>query len=95
MKYIFLEKTSNCKSPVNYYYFITNDKNLIYADIPKEDKESIYFDIHTLTPLSFEHNSKNGLEKIFGEIFIYIIHNNLLNKKILKFSINDNIIKAE
>ena len=93
MKYIFLEKkpVKNPDSLIkDYFYFITEDKNLIYTNVPEEDKVAISFSFKSLKPISFTHQSPQKLESVFGDMFLDIVHKELLDVKVLKFIVNDN-----
>lgn len=93
MKYIFLEKNSvENPDPLieDYFYFITEDKDLIYANVPEENKVPISFNLQSLKPISFTHHSPKDLESVFGDMFLNIINKNLSKVKILKFTVNDN-----
>lgn len=101
MKYVFLERNSvENPDPLieDYFYFITEDKDLIYANVSEENKVPISFNLQSLKPISFTHHSPKGLESAFGDMFLNIINKNLLEVKILKFTVNDddkNDIKIE
>lgn len=93
MKYIFLEKNSvENPDPLikDYFYFITEDKDLIFANVPEEDKVAISFNFESLKPISFTHHSPPKLESVFGDMFLDIVHKELLEVKVLKFIVNDN-----
>ena len=100
MKYIFLEKTDNKKDPfyTEYLYFITDNKDFDYSKLSDSEKSLIHFkDDSNATEISVAHNSPENFNHIFGNIYIYILHNNLYEQKLLKFTIDEenNIEKAE
>lgn len=94
--YIFLEKNltpskTNLKYTYNYFYYITTDNKYIYNKVtpkkevnfgPIEIKESPYNKITSF----IQDNSQN----ILGNIFCYMLNNNLLDKTLIKFTINNN-----
>jgi hypothetical protein len=93
--YIFLEKNltpskTNLKYAYNYFYYITTDNKYIYNKVtpkkevnfgPIEIKESPYNKITSF----IQDNSQN----ILGNIFCYMLNNNLLDKALIKFTINN------
>ncbi len=100
MKYIFLEKTDNKEDPfyTEYLYFITDNKDFDYSKLSDSEKSLIHFkDDSNATEISVAHNSPENFNHIFGNIYIYILHNNLSEQKFLKFTIDEenNIEKAE
>ncbi len=99
MKYIFLEKIVNNNDPSlnKYFYFITDNKETNYLNLLDTEKTLIHFKDGSTHEISFDHNSPKDYEPIFGEIYLYILHNNLSNQPLLKFTIDDNnnIEKAE
>ena len=99
MKYIFLEKiVNNNESSLNkYFYFITDNKETNYLNLLDTEQTLIHFKEGHTHEISFDHNSPKDYEAIFGKIYLYILHNNLSNQPLLKFTIDDNnnIEKAE
>lgn len=107
MQYAFLEKNKNVDNSIksnyfyNYYYYITPIKNYIYDE--NTAKQEINFSIeeieenHLFKIRKFTQTNSNGSEDIIGEIFSYVLANNLFYKDIIKFTLDDNnnIIKAE
>lgn len=100
MKYIFLEKTGNKEDQFykEYLYFITDNKDFDYSKLSDSEKSLIHFkDDSNATEISVAHNSPENFNHIFGDIYIYILRNNLSEQKLLKFTIDEknNIEKAE
>lgn len=105
MKYIFLEKTGKEESSFykEYLYFITDNKDFNYSKLSNTEKSLIHFKVSTTQfnisnfEISVEHNSPNGFESIFGNIYLFFLHNKLSEEPILKFTVDNdnNIIKVE
>lgn len=105
MKYIFLEKTDNKEeqSYNEYLYFITDNENFDYSELSDFEKSLIHFKVSTTQfnvsnfEISVEHNSPNGFESVFGNIYLFFLHNKLSEKTVLKFTVDNdnNIIKVE
>ena len=100
MKYIFLEKTGNKEDQFykEYLYSITDNKDFDYSKLSDSEKSLIHFkDDSNATEISVAHNSPENFNHIFGDIYIYILRNNLSEQKLLKFTIDEknNIEKAE
>lgn len=94
-EYIYFEKNSNpskisSKYLYNYFYYITKDNKYIYNKAtpkkeinfgPIEIEKSPYNKITSF----IQDNSQN----ILGNIFCYMLKNNLLDKPLIKFTINN------
>lgn len=79
-------------------YFITDNKDFDYSKLSDSEKSLIHFkDDSNATEISGAHNSPENFNHIFGNIYIYILRNNLSEQKLLKFTIDEenNIEKAE
>lgn len=103
MKYLFLEKNDNASENIkqkyayNYYYYVTTIDDYIYNEnTPKKEinftSKSI-FENRFFKIGDFTQSNSDGLQNIFGIIFNYVLSKNLLDKKIIKFTINDNEIE--
>lgn len=105
MKYIFLEKTGKEESSFykEYLYFITDNEDFNYSKLSNTEKSLIHFKVSTTQfnisnfEISVEHNSPNGFESTFGNIYLFFLHNKLSEEPILKFTVDNdnNIIKVE
>ena len=95
-EYIYFEKNSNpskisSKYFYNYFYYITKDNKYIYNKATP--KKEINFDLgeteETLNAKITSFTQSNS-QNILCNIFSYILDNNLLDKTIIKFTINNN-----